>query len=191
MGIGVGGYGHTGTQVHMGVLYVSPPLQTTSPGGVSRIQQFTNGGDITIGVRWEHIPVARPLADRDRSVGRAYSYGYTSIVVQRKLGKLEHWWRVLDDIDTIIWRPYMDSEVWAKDELEMPYVYMSRYLIGRMPFIIERFLHNRVQRQYGRHQGMPQGACLYARRRQVVLEWGPIVDSVAAIEEYMTLAGQI
>lgn len=51
---------------------------------------------------WEHIPIERPLVDRDRPVGRAYTYGYTSIVVQRKLGKLEHWQRVLDDIDTVI-----------------------------------------------------------------------------------------
>lgn len=39
---------------------------------------------------WEHISAARPLVDRDRPVGRAYSYGYTGIVVQCKLGKLEH-----------------------------------------------------------------------------------------------------
>ncbi|XP_059073111.1 protein argonaute 18-like [Cryptomeria japonica] len=31
----------------MGVLYVSPPLQRASPDGVSRIQQFVSGGDIT------------------------------------------------------------------------------------------------------------------------------------------------
>lgn len=101
---------------------------------------------------WEHIPIARPLADRDRLVGRAYAYGYTGIVVQQKLGKLEHWRRVLDDIDTVIWRAYMDCEVWAKDRLEMPYVYMSRYLIERMPFIIERFLHNRMGDNRGCHR---------------------------------------
>lgn len=39
---------------------------------------------------WEHIPVVRPLLDRDRPVGQAYAYGYTWIVVQHKLGKLEH-----------------------------------------------------------------------------------------------------
>lgn len=41
----------------------------------------------------------------------------------------------------------MDCKVWDEDGLEMPYVYMSRYLIGRIPFIIERFLHSRVQQQ--------------------------------------------
>ncbi|XP_059065566.1 protein MAIN-LIKE 1-like [Cryptomeria japonica] len=50
---------------------------------------------------WEHIPAARPLADRDRLVGCAYAYGYRGLVVQCKLGKLEHWRRVLDDIDTV------------------------------------------------------------------------------------------
>lgn len=36
----------------------------------------------------------------------------------------------------------MDCEVWVEDGLEIPYVYMSRYLIRQMPFIIERFLHS-------------------------------------------------
>lgn len=112
----------------------------------------------------EYIPVSGPLADRDRPVGWSYVYGYTVIVVQHKLGKIENWRRVLDDIDTVIWRPYMDCEVWAEDMLEMPYVYMLRYLIGQTPFIIERFLHNHVQRHYGRQQGIPQGDCLYAQR---------------------------
>ncbi|XP_059068865.1 replication protein A 70 kDa DNA-binding subunit A-like [Cryptomeria japonica] len=43
---------------------------------------------------------------------------------------------------------------------------MTRYLIGRTPFVIERFLVTRVLRQFGRQQGIPQGACLYARRQQ-------------------------
>ncbi|XP_059073617.1 protein MAINTENANCE OF MERISTEMS-like [Cryptomeria japonica] len=126
---------------------------------------------------WEHIPIARPLANRDRPVRCAYAYGYKGIVVQRKLGILEHWRRVLDDIDTVVSRPYMECEVWVEDGMEMPYVYMSRYLIGRMPFVIERFLHSQVHRQYGCQQGIPQGVCLYAQRRQDVLEWGPTIDS--------------
>lgn len=40
---------------------------------------------------WDYIPVSRPLADKDRPVGQAYAYGYTGVVVQRKLGKLENW----------------------------------------------------------------------------------------------------
>lgn len=54
MGIGFGGYGDTGTQVCMGVLHVSSPLQGASPGGVFRIQQFVLGGDITtcVGRGW-------------------------------------------------------------------------------------------------------------------------------------------
>lgn len=39
---------------------------------------------------WEHIPVSRPIVDRDRLVGQAYAYGFIGIVVQHKLGKLEH-----------------------------------------------------------------------------------------------------
>lgn len=85
----------------------------------------------------------------------------------------------------------MDCEMWAEDGLEMPYMYMSRYLIGWTPFIIKQFLHSHVHQQYGRQHGIPQGACLYACWRQDVPEWGPTVDSVAVVEEYMTLVGQI
>lgn len=41
----------------------------------------------------KHIPTARPLADKDRPIGRAYAYGYRGILVQRKLGKPEQHWR--------------------------------------------------------------------------------------------------
>lgn len=73
--------------------------------------------------------------------------------------------------------------------MEMPYVYISRYLIGRTPFVIERFIHSQVLRQYGQQQGIPQGACLYARRRQDVPEWGPTIDSMATVEEFFHLVG--
>lgn len=82
----------------------------------------------------------------------------------------------------------MDCEVWAEDGLEISYVYMSRYLIEQTPFIIERFLHSQVYRQYGRQQGIPQGACLYARHQQDIPEWGPTIDCVAVVVEYMSLA---
>lgn len=108
--------------------------------------------------------MSRPLVDTDRIVDHAYTYSYIGVVFHYELGKLEHYHRALDDIDTVIWRPYMDCEVWAKDGIEIPYVYMSRYLIGRTLFIIERFLHSRIHRQYGRQKQMPQGACLYAHR---------------------------
>lgn len=52
---------------------------------------------------WEHILTARPLADRDRPVGCAYAYKYQGVVVQCKLGKLENWRRVLDDINMVVW----------------------------------------------------------------------------------------
>lgn len=60
----------------------------------------------------------------------------------------------MDDIDTVVWRPYTGCEVWAEDGLEMPFVFMSQFRIGRMPFVIERFQVGRVLRQYGRQQGI-------------------------------------
>lgn len=89
----------------------------------------------------------------------------------------------------VIWRPYTGCEVWAEDGLEMQYVFMTQFLIGRTLFVIERFLVTRVLRQYGRQQGIPQGTCLYARRRQDIPDWGPTIDSAAVVEEFVQLAG--
>lgn len=51
---------------------------------------------------------------------------------------------MLDDIDTVTWQLYIGCKVWVEDELEMPYVFMTRYLIERTPFMIERFVVTRV-----------------------------------------------
>lgn len=40
---------------------------------------------------WEHIVVTHPMEDRDHPVGMPYVFGYTGLVVQHKLGKLEYW----------------------------------------------------------------------------------------------------
>jgi hypothetical protein len=59
---------------------------------------------------WEHIAVARPLTHRQRPEGRPYSHMYCHRLVQRKLCKLEYWRQVFDDLDTVIWLPYVDCE---------------------------------------------------------------------------------
>lgn len=49
-------------------------------------------------------------------------YAYSGTVVQQRLGKVEYWQQVLDDVDAVIWRPYTDCEAWATNHLEMPFV---------------------------------------------------------------------
>ncbi|XP_059064175.1 disease resistance protein Roq1-like [Cryptomeria japonica] len=50
---------------------------------------------------------------------------------------------------------------------------------------------SRVLRPYGRQQGIPQGACFYARWRQDIPDWGPTIDSTAVVEDFFHLADQI
>lgn len=73
----------------------------------------------------------------------------------------------------------------------MPYVFTSRYLIGRTPWIIERFLVGRVCQQYGRPQGMPMGSTIYAQRQQEITVWGPWISYEAAVAEFTSLGLQM
>ncbi|GLJ17130.1 hypothetical protein SUGI_0296410 [Cryptomeria japonica] len=68
-----------------------------------------------------------------------------------------------DDIDMVIWRPYLGCEQWEDDAVELPYTFQSRYLIGQTPYVLERQLVDRVGRQFGRIQRMPRGSGMYAR----------------------------
>lgn len=42
---------------------------------------------------------------------------------------------MIDDIDSVIWRPYLDCEEWEEDDIELPYVFRSMYLIRKTPYI--------------------------------------------------------
>lgn len=44
---------------------------------------------------------------------------------QPHLGKLQWWRRALDDLDTVIWRPYIECEPWEDDPEALPYVFMT------------------------------------------------------------------
>lgn len=72
------------------------------------------------------------------------------ITSQPQIGRLEHWHRVIDEIDIVIWRPYCDCEQWEDDAVDLPYTFRSRYLIGQTPYVLERQLVDRVCRQFGR-----------------------------------------
>lgn len=104
---------------------------------------------------WEHLAVTRPACPRVRPPGMPYIYMYAMFLTQPKLGKVDYWRRLLDDMDIVVWRLYLDCKPWNTDDIEMPYVCILRFLIGKTPFILERFLALQVQRQFGFTQGMP------------------------------------
>lgn len=83
---------------------------------------------------------------------------YDMITSQPRIGRLDYWHRVIDDLDNVVWRSYQECEEWEDDVVELPYVFRSRYLIGWMPYVLERQLVDRVGRQFGGIQWMPWGS---------------------------------
>lgn len=71
---------------------------------------------------------------------------YSGMMSQPHLGKLEWWRRALDDLDAVIWRAYLECEPWDDDAEALPYVFMARFLIGRISYHVERQVPKRVLR---------------------------------------------
>lgn len=67
----------------------------------------------------------------------SYMNIYSSVIMQPYLGKTEYWRHMLDDIDEAIWRPYMFTKPWVEDDEKMVYFFGLRYLLGRVPGVIE------------------------------------------------------
>lgn len=95
---------------------------------------------------WDHIAVACPLGPRFRLVGAPFMMMYNQVASQSMLWKLYYLRRVMDDMDTVVWRPYQLCESWAGDSFEVPHLFMRRFLLGRTPYVIERFILPRVYR---------------------------------------------
>lgn len=91
------------------------------------------------------------------------------------LGKLEFWRRALDDLDTVIWRPYLECEPWEDDVEALPYVFMTFFLIGHKSYTVERQLLGRVMRQFGRRQGVLRGSGEYAWVLRERWQWGLVL----------------
>lgn len=83
---------------------------------------------------------------------------------------------MIDEIDSLVWRPYLDCEEWEDDAVDLPYVFRSRYLIGRTPYVIEQQLIDKVCRQFGRIQQMPRGSGMYARTMRDQVHLGPLLS---------------
>lgn len=59
---------------------------------------------------WEHLPVTWPVCMRFRVIDEPYVFLYGGLMTHPHLGKLEFWPHALDDLDRVIWRPYIDCE---------------------------------------------------------------------------------
>lgn len=87
---------------------------------------------------WEHLLVTHLVCLRFTAIDQPYIFMYGGLTIQPHLEKLEFWRRALDDLDMVIWRPYSHCEVWEDDGEALLYVYMTRFLIGRTSYVVER-----------------------------------------------------
>lgn len=79
----------------------------------------------------------RPIGERFKPVGEPYVMMYSLVTSQPMLEKLEYWRQALDDMDIVVWRLYQLYEPWPEDGFEVPYLFLSRFLLGRTPYIKE------------------------------------------------------
>lgn len=110
---------------------------------------------------WEHIAIMRLELVLSRPATRPYVFRYRGRPTQHMMGKLDYWRWVLDDVETVTWRPYLDCDDWDEDDIELGYLVNLMYLIRKSSKILERFLFPRIYRQYGIVQCMPQGVAHY------------------------------
>lgn len=93
------------------------------------------------------------------------------------LGKTDHWRGRLDDLVSVVWRPWRETEDWDDAPRELGWMFCSRPIVGRSTQIIERFFISRVWRQYGRQQDVSQEYCAYARvTRDLTRGWPTRLD---------------
>ena len=93
---------------------------------------------------WEHLPVCRPIFEDVREPQEPYICKYTGHITQVHLGKTEHWRVQLDDLVSVVWRPFREIEDWDDGPRELPWMFSSRPLVGRTTTIIERFVISQV-----------------------------------------------
>lgn len=79
---------------------------------------------------YEHLSMTQPIHFRGRGHGHNFIHLYDMITSQPRIGRLEYWHRVIDEIDSVVWRSYRECEEWEDDAVELPYVFRRRYLIG-------------------------------------------------------------
>lgn len=86
-----------------------------------------------------------------------------------------------------MWRPYRLCEPWPEDGFEVPYLFLSRFLLGRTPYVVERFILPWVYRQFGHVQPMLQRMIVYTRVHKERTNWGLTLDFAIARAEFYSL----
>lgn len=120
---------------------------------------YLGGCEISAGVTllqiwaYKHITMIRLICYMGRGARQSYVHMYSMLVSKHWLGKMDYWGHVIDDIDIVIWQPYLDCEPWEEGETNLPYYYQTRCLIGRTTYIIERNFVDSLSRQFNRVQG--------------------------------------
>ena len=138
---------------------------------------------------WEHLPVCRPIFEDAREALEPYICRYRGHITQVHLGKTEHWRARLDDLVSVVWRPWRETEDWDDAPRELPWMFSSRPLTGRTTPVLERFVISRVWRQYGRTQDMSQEYCAYATlQRDIERGWPPQMDPGRSMIDILSLA---
>ncbi|GLJ23507.1 hypothetical protein SUGI_0445390 [Cryptomeria japonica] len=130
------------------------------------LHQFVYHGSVGLGYRvtllqvwaYEHILVTRPIHFRGRGHGRSFMH-----------------------------LPYLGCEQCEDDAVELPYTFQSRYLIGWMPYVLERQLVDRVGQQFGRIQRMPWGSGMYAQTVKDQAQFGPLLSYDQAVTQLVEM----
>ena len=63
---------------------------------------------------WEYLPVLRPVFEDMRQPQQPYIYQYRGQMTQHVLGKIEHFRGQIDDLISLIWRLWRETEPWAE-----------------------------------------------------------------------------
>lgn len=72
---------------------------------------------------YEHLSVTCLIHFRGRGHVRNYVHLYDMITSQPRIGRQEYWCRVIEEIDSVVWRPYLDCEEWEDNAVELSYVF--------------------------------------------------------------------
>ena len=74
---------------------------------------------------WEHLPVTRPIFEDAQEAGEPYICRYGGHITQTSLGKTDHWRAHLDDLVSVVWRPWRETEDWDDAPRELGWMFCS------------------------------------------------------------------
>ena len=66
------------------------------------------------------------------------------------LGKIEHFRGQINDLVSVVWRPWRETETWANASSKLGYMLCLQPFLGHNVGVIERFPVTQVWQQFGR-----------------------------------------